>query len=119
MNNKFLQGVKLFNKKKYFECPDVLESLWKELPENHNDKKFYQGTIQLAIALYLISQKRYKGSEKMHKRVEPNLSNYSGLKYVVDLNSLLTDVKKYIDPKGQSGNPKVSIKKPTSFTMNV
>ena len=108
MNNKFLQGIKLFNQKKYFECHDVLESLWKELPENHNDKKFYQGIIQLAVALYLISQKRYKGSEKMYKRAELNLSNYSKLKYGVDLNSLLNDVKKHISTKGQSENPVIN-----------
>lgn len=105
MDSKFLQGIKLFNQKEYFACHEVLESLWKELPEDHNDRKFYQGIIQLSVALHLTSQKRYKGSEKIYKRAELNLANYNGLKNNVDLNSLLKDVKKQIVSHGQSENP--------------
>lgn len=73
-NKKFKQGLALFNKEKYFECHELLESLWKETKDIEL-KKFYQGIIQLAVCMHLLQEKRYAGAEKVFKRAEENLEH--------------------------------------------
>ena len=47
---KYLEGIRLFNECEFFDCHQVLEDLWQETlgPE----RKFYQGLIQAAVALF-------------------------------------------------------------------
>ncbi|MFM6400986.1 MAG: DUF309 domain-containing protein, partial [Planktothrix sp.] len=41
-------------------CHDTLEALWMEASEPQ--KKFYQGVLQIAVGLYHLSQKNWKGA---------------------------------------------------------
>ncbi|MBE9146919.1 DUF309 domain-containing protein [Planktothrix mougeotii] len=56
----FWQGVEEFNQQEFYTCHDTLEALWMEASEP--EKKFYQGVLQIAVGLYHLSQKNWKGA---------------------------------------------------------
>src|SRR2546428_12668391 len=46
----YLRGIKLFNSAAFFGAHEVLEDVWRAAPEP--ERKFLQGVIQVAVALY-------------------------------------------------------------------
>ena len=44
----FREAIDLFNHQQFFECHEVLEDLWRPLPEG-SEKLFLQGLIQIAV----------------------------------------------------------------------
>lgn len=46
----FMRGVRLFNQRRFFECHEVWEELWK--PSSGEMRRLYQGLIQAAAALH-------------------------------------------------------------------
>lgn len=107
LNTEFLKGIKLFNLGKYHECHDLIEEIWRKT-ESRNDKKFYQGIIQVAVALHLTEEKRYDGAKKVYERAKSNLENMNQAFYGIDQSKLLSDAKEYIDTKGKSKKPKAN-----------
>jgi uncharacterized protein len=63
MNDDFPQdfwlGVEQFNQGEFYACHDTLEAIWIEAPQA--DKKFYQGILQIAVALYHIGNQNWRG----------------------------------------------------------
>ncbi|MFB2937592.1 DUF309 domain-containing protein [Aerosakkonemataceae cyanobacterium BLCC-F154] len=56
----FWQGVAQFNSGDYYTCHDTLEALWMDATEPQ--KTFYQGILQIAVALYHLSNKNWRGA---------------------------------------------------------
>jgi predicted metal-dependent hydrolase len=44
------EGIELFNRAAFFDAHEALEDVWRSAPAA--DKKFLQGLIQVAVALY-------------------------------------------------------------------
>lgn len=57
---EFWQGIEQFNQQDYYACHDTLEALWMEAMEP--TKKFYQGILQIAVGLYHLSNKNWRGA---------------------------------------------------------
>ncbi len=57
---EFWQGVEQFNTGEFYACHDTLEAVWIEAPES--DKKFYQGILQIAVALYHLGNQNLRGA---------------------------------------------------------
>ncbi len=55
----FWLGVEQFNQGEFYACHDTLEAVWIEAPEA--DKRFYQGILQVAVALYHIGNQNWRG----------------------------------------------------------
>jgi predicted metal-dependent hydrolase len=51
---RFLKGIDEFNQQLFFECHETLEEIW--LEEHGEDRKFYQGIIQIAAGYYKLEQ---------------------------------------------------------------
>ncbi|MBT1074101.1 DUF309 domain-containing protein [Geobacter grbiciae] len=49
-SGQLLLGIRQFNREEWFECHETLEALW--LKERGDVRNFYQGIIQIAIALH-------------------------------------------------------------------
>lgn len=47
---QLLQGIREFNNRDWYECHETVEDLW--IGENGEVRDFYQGVIQIAIALH-------------------------------------------------------------------
>lgn len=57
---EFWQGVQQFNQREYYACHDTLEAIWMEASEP--EKTFYQGILQIAVALYHLSNQNLRGA---------------------------------------------------------
>ncbi|MCC5635036.1 DUF309 domain-containing protein [Nostoc sp. CHAB 5844] len=60
MPQEFWQGVEQFNSGQFYACHDTLEALWIEA--NEPEKTFYQGILQIAVALYHLSNGNLRGA---------------------------------------------------------
>ncbi|MBF2084214.1 DUF309 domain-containing protein [Thermoleptolyngbya sp. C42_A2020_037] len=56
----FWDGVEQFNHRQFYECHDTLEAIWMEAMEP--DRTFYQGVLQIAVALYHLSNGNGRGA---------------------------------------------------------
>ena len=57
---EFWQGIEEFNSQDFYACHDTLEALWMEAGEP--DKRFYQGILQIAVALYHLGNQNWRGA---------------------------------------------------------
>lgn len=58
--DEFWQGVAQFNSGDYYTCHDTLEALWMDATEP--PKSFYQGILQISVALYHLSNHNWRGA---------------------------------------------------------
>ncbi|KAL2645202.1 hypothetical protein R1flu_012789 [Riccia fluitans] len=56
----FKEGVKLFNAGEYYQCHDVLESLWNDATEPQ--RSILHGILQCAVGLYHLLHQNHKGA---------------------------------------------------------
>jgi hypothetical protein len=77
---RYLAGVLFFNRGDYFEAHEVWEHLWQEC--DAADRRFFQGLIQAAVALYhairgnRVGAARLYGSSKRYLELYP--ASYRG-----------------------------------------
>ena len=57
---QFWESVEQFNTGQYYSCHDTLEALWIEASEP--EKTFYQGVLQIAVALYHLENLNWRGA---------------------------------------------------------
>ncbi|MEB3179670.1 MAG: DUF309 domain-containing protein [Nostocaceae cyanobacterium] len=79
--NEFWQGVEEFNSGQFYACHDTLEALWMDATEP--EKTFYQGILQIAVALYHLGNSNLRGAIILLgegiRRVDRYPSIYSGI----------------------------------------
>lgn len=59
-DERFRQGVDLFNQREFYRCHDQFEELWHEAVEP--DRQFLQGVLQIAVGLYHLSNGNGRGA---------------------------------------------------------
>lgn len=57
---EFWHGVDQFNQRQFYACHDTLETLWIEA--NEPERTFYQGILQVAVGLYHLSNRNWRGA---------------------------------------------------------
>ncbi|MBM4077791.1 MAG: DUF309 domain-containing protein, partial [Planctomycetes bacterium] len=57
-------GLRLFNEEDFFECHEAIEELWAETLGE--PKKFLQGLIQAAVALFHFGNENFGGAKKLY-----------------------------------------------------
>ena len=95
---EFWQGVGQFNAGEFYACHDTLEAIWIEAPEA--DKKFYQGILQIAVALYHLGNQNLRGAVILLGEGSNRLRGYPGDYAQLDVSdfiqqaiALLTDLQ--------------------------
>lgn len=86
---QYREGIRLFNEEEFFDCHDVLEELWSEC--QGEEKKFIQGLIQAAIALFHFGNENFGGAKKLYISARKNLDPYGGDYMGLELNRFLAD----------------------------
>lgn len=86
---QYLAGLQLFNAEDFFESHEAWEELW---TDTHDERrKFYQGLIQVAVALHHFGNENFGGARKVYdtsrKHLEPYRPAYEG----IDVDQLLAD----------------------------
>ena len=101
----FWQGVEEFNQQQFYACHDTLEALWMEAPQL--EKKFYQGVLQIAVGLYHLSQKNWKGSVILMgeglAKLDYYYPDYSG----IDVEQLMDETSQLLKALQIAGSEKV------------
>ena len=83
-------GLQLFNDSEFFDAHEALEDIWRAAPGP--EKKFVQGLIQVAVALYHHGNGNVIGARSVLRRGFRNLSRYpegyAGIHMAALLNSV-------------------------------
>ncbi len=87
MPQGFWQSVELFNAGEFYACHDILEALWIEATEP--DKSFYQGILQIAVALYHLENLNWRGAVILLGEGSYRLRNYPENYGDIDLEEFL------------------------------
>jgi uncharacterized protein len=77
----YREGLRLFNAEDFFECHEVFEELWSE--SQGDQRKFLQGLIQAAVALFHFGNENFGGAKKLYRsateKLEPMGEEYMGI----------------------------------------
>ena len=88
-SEELLQAIAEFNRGDWFECHETLEELWVGAKGELRD--FYQGVLQLAVALHHWRNGNFKGALTLLQGGSNCLSRVSAVCLGVDVTGLLAD----------------------------
>ena len=101
--DRWLEGIELFNAGRFFECHETWEDVWK-LSEG-TEKNFYQGMIQIAVAILHAQRGNARGARsvwnKARNRLESMPADFMGLA----LGSLCIAMDAFIEAAERGGKP--------------
>ncbi len=89
------KGIDEFNQQLFFECHETLEEIW--LEEHGDDRKFYQGIIQIAAGYFKLQQGVPAGAIKLWRMGLEKIAPYSPDYLGVELASFSAAVKRNLD----------------------
>jgi predicted metal-dependent hydrolase len=88
------KGIDEFNQQLFFECHETLEEIW--LEEHGEDRRFYQGVIQIAAGYFKWQQGVPAGALKLWQMGLEKIEPYGPVYLGVDLASLMEAVKEHL-----------------------
>lgn len=88
MPSEYWQGVEQFNSGQFYACHDTLEALWIEATEP--EKTFYQGILQIAVALYHMGNLNWRGAAILLGEGSNRLRRYPSSFGGIDVDELLS-----------------------------
>jgi len=102
MPEAFWQGLAQLNRREYYACHDTLEAIWTEA--EHPVRLFYQGILQIAVALYHLENQNWRGAVMLLgqgiQRLDYFRPSYGG----VDVETLITVSSQLLDQLHQLPN---------------
>src|SRR5580692_1542937 len=69
----FNEGIELFNAGKFFECHEAWEQVWNH--SSGDEKLFYQGIIQAAVAILHAQRGNLTGAASMYAKASAKLDH--------------------------------------------
>jgi uncharacterized protein len=88
---RFLKGIDEFNQGLFFECHETLEEIW--LEEHGEERRFYQGIIQIAAGYFKWEQGVPAGAIKLWRSGLDKLEPYAPAYLGINVESFLVAVK--------------------------
>jgi predicted metal-dependent hydrolase len=86
------QGIEHFNVCDFFEAHEVWEELWTDY--QGPSRKFYQGLIQVAVALHHFGNGNIRGAKKLYHSSRAYLETYGTLYEGLDVGKLLAEMER-------------------------
>jgi hypothetical protein len=86
---QLLQGIREFNSREWFECHETVEDLW--IGSEGEARDFYQGIIQIAVALHHWRNGNFGGAVSLLKGGAGYLVHVSGVCQWIDVAGLIAD----------------------------
>lgn len=102
----FWQGIEQFNTQEFYACHDTLEALWMEAGEP--EKRFYQGILQIAVALYHLGNHNWRGAVILLGEGINRLSYYQPNYAGIAVEDLLGQSAKLLSALQQAGPEEVA-----------
>ena len=91
----FLNGVKAFNKKKYYDAHEYWEELW--IDYQLDDAKFIQGLIQMSVGYFHITNLNIIGAKRLFEKCLPKLKCYEKGVKNINVQYLIESVDKSLN----------------------
>jgi uncharacterized protein len=88
---RFLKGIDEFNQQLFFECHETLEEIW--LEDHGEDRKFYQGIIQIAAGYFKWQQGVPAGAIKLWRTGLEKIESYAPVHFGVNVEALTDAVR--------------------------
>lgn len=88
---RFLKGIDEFNQGLFFECHETLEEIW--LEEHGEERRFYQGIIQIAAGYFKLEQGVPAGAIKLWHLGLEKVESYGPVYLGINLESFVRAVK--------------------------
>ncbi len=88
------KGIDEFNRQLFFECHETLEQIW--LEEHGENRKFYQGVIQIAAGYFKWQQGVPAGAVKLWRMGLEKIEPYGPIYLGIDVASLAEIVKEHL-----------------------
>ncbi len=83
----YLEFIRLFNERHFFEAHEVLEGLWRK--EKSADRDFFQGLIQIAALFVHLQKKNRFGAERLMKTASAYFQPYAPRHYGIQIKTIL------------------------------
>ncbi|MDM9379396.1 DUF309 domain-containing protein [Chlorogloeopsis sp. ULAP01] len=106
---QFWQGIDQFNAGQFYACHDTLEALWIEATEP--EKTFYQGILQIAVALYHLGNHNFRGAAILLGEGSNRLRRYPSVYSGIDVDELLHQSTELLKTLQQTQLEKVALAK--------
>ncbi|MBD2612239.1 DUF309 domain-containing protein [Nostoc punctiforme FACHB-252] len=103
---EFWQGIEQFNCGQFYACHDTLEALWIEASEP--EKTFYQGILQIAVALYHLENRNWRGAVILLGEGSNRLRRYPSTYGGIDVDELLSQSVALLKTLQQIGAEKIT-----------
>jgi hypothetical protein len=88
---QYRRGLRLFNEEDFFECHEIIEELWSETLGE--PKKFLQGLIQAAVALFHFGNENFGGAKKLYLSARDKLTPFGDEYMGIALGRFLNDFR--------------------------
>ena len=88
----YLKGIELFNACEFFESHDAWEELWSDY--QGPSRRFYQGLIQVAVALHHFGNGNLGGARKLYHSSRNYLDAYRPRHQGLDVDKLLDNFQR-------------------------
>jgi uncharacterized protein len=87
MPEAYWLGIEQFNTQQFYACHDTLEALW--IDSTEPEKSFYQGILQIAVALYHLGNQNLRGAMILLGEGSNRLRRYPDVFGGIDVDELL------------------------------
>src|SRR5512145_612972 len=101
------QGVEEFNRAYYFEAHETWEDLWRAT--SGPLRLFYQGLIQLAVALYHLTNGNRRGALNLLGKGLDKLAAYQPTCQNIDVDALCREARVWLHRVRQAGQGELSV----------
>ena len=101
------QGVEEFNRAYFFEAHETLEDLWRGT--SGPLRLFYQGLIQLAVALYHLSNGNRRGALNLLGKGLDKLVAFQPACQGIDVDALCREARSWLDRVRRAGDAELTV----------
>ena len=92
-DKRFTEGLELFKRHEFFECHEVIESLWFETDTHDKHRDLYKGVIQAAAALYQRDRGIMSGAKSLFETSVKYLEKYRPEALGLDIDKFIENLK--------------------------
>ena len=87
----FLDGLELYNKRKFYEAHEIWEDLWTEYRQA--DDKFIQALIQLSVGYFHISNINKRGAVSLFNKSLSKFELFKGIHRKINVDLIIKNIK--------------------------
>ena len=103
---KAIEGMYLFNLRKFFEAHEELEIAWNE--EKGEVRDLYRGILQVAVTYLHITRGNYDGAIKVYKRSQRWLEGWNDVCRGINIKQFQENAKKVMNEVEKLGKENIS-----------